>query len=169
MSVSVHDLMSTIQITESEGKKEGKGKEYGEKVHERAYLYLRRHVESPDFEEMDFIKEIIESRRDAKLSGEIKFVLPVDDVSIKGTIDLLVEYDDRIEIHDYKTDMDDDYEKQYRLQLSVYAQAVQSLGKKVECYLDYVSLKQTKRIEPQTLDDIKERIAEYKRSLKLPN
>ena len=169
MSVSVHDLMSTIQITESEGKKEGKGKEYGEKVHERAYLYLRRHVDSPDIEEMEYIKEIIESRRDAKLSGEIKFVLPVDDVSIKGTIDLLVEYEDRIEIHDYKTDVNDDYEKQYRLQLSVYAQAVMSMGKKVECYLDYVSLKQTKRIEPQTLDDIKERIAEYKRSLKLPN
>ena len=92
----------------------------------------------------------------------------MDDVSIKGTIDLLAEYDDRIEIHDYKTDGDKDYEKRYALQLSVYYYAALSKGKKVECYIDYVSLREHVRIEPYPLDYIRELIVEYKRWSKLP-
>ncbi len=164
-SLSVHDLMSVIKENEGIVKREGRGKEYGEMVHEKAYLYLKRGIDDPSVPEMEYIRKIIEDRRDAKLSAEIKCVLPVDDVSIKGTIDLIAEYDDRIEIHDYKTDMDHCFLNQYRLQLSIYALAAQSIGKKVECFIDFVALNETVPVEPDTMEFVRECIAEYRRRL----
>ena len=170
MSVSVHDLMSTLDRPDSDGKKEGNGREHGDKVHENAYLYLKWNKYDSDVKEMKNVIRIIEDRRrGAKLSGEIKFVLPVDDVSVKGTIDLLAEFGDRIEIHDYKSDLDKEYIDQYRLQLSVYYHAVASMGKKVECYIDFVALGETVPVEPLPMECIRERIDAYKESLKLPD
>ena len=133
-----------------------------------AYLYLKWHKKDDSVEEMEYISGLIDERKDTRLSGEIRCVLPVDDVSIKGTIDLLAEYDDRFEIHDYKTDVDDRYLDRYRLQLSVYYYTVQPLGKKVDCFVDFVSLKESIRIEPYPMDYIRELIAEYKRRSELP-
>ena len=168
MSVSVHDLMSTIQCNGDTSNREGKGKEYGEMVHEKAYIYLKWGKSDDSIEEMEYIRSIIEARRDSKLSAEIKCVLPMGDVSIKGTIDLLAEYDDRIEIHDYKTDPDDCFIDQYRLQLSIYALAVASLGKRVECYIDFVTQKRSVPVDPYPMEYIQSRIDEYKRTLELP-
>ena len=123
------------------------------------------YVNQRQYPEMEYITGIINSKRDAKLSAEIKCVLPVDDISIKGTIDLIAEYDDRIEIHDYKTDMDHCFENQYRLQLSIYALAAQSIGKKVDCYIDYVALKETVKVEPESLDYVRKCIAEYREQM----
>ena len=72
--------------------------------------------------------------------AEERFVLPVDDVSIKGTIDLLAEFDDHIEIHDYKTDENLRFRDLYTFQLSVYAQAAMAhYNLPVRCFIDYVS------------------------------
>ena len=168
MSISAHDLMSVMPEPPGIEKREGKGKEYGDMVHEMAYLYLKWHKKDDSVEEMEYISGLIDERKDTRLSGEIRCVLPVDDVSIKGTIDLLAEYDDRFEIHDYKTDVDDRYLDRYRLQLSVYYYTVQPLGKKVDCFVDFVSLKESIRIEPYPMDYIRELIAEYKRRSELP-
>ena len=168
LSVSAHDLMATIPDPKREGKKEGKGQEYGEKVHNKAYLYLRRGVYDDSVEEMSAIKAIVDGLKGSKLSGEIKFVLPVDDVSIKGTIDLLAEFDDRVEIHDYKTDPDKDFLQKYRLQVSIYALAAESLGKKVDCYIDFITIGETVKVDPFPLEYIKERIRAYKEEMGIP-
>ena len=167
MSLSAHDLMSTLDEPSSEDKKEGKGTEYGDMVHKEAYRYLKWHRYDKSIEEMGYITGMIDGllSEKAKLSGEIRCVLPVDDVSVKGTIDLLAEFDDRFEIHDYKTDPDQSYEERYILQMSIYYHAVASMGKKVECYIDYVHLGKRVPVEPKSLDYIRERIAEYKRQL----
>ena len=183
-SISLHDLMDTIVIPEGAENHRGKGKDYGEEVHQMAYLYLRRResylkmkVSTDDdsekkvsidekYPEMKFIRKIIDDRRDCKISGETKCVLPVDDVAVKGTIDLIAEYDDRIEIHDYKTDPDTRYEPRYRFQLGVYALAAQSLGKKVRCFIHYVCIGETKETSPITMDDVRERIEAYRENMR---
>ena len=166
MSVSAHDLMSTLEEPPADQKKEGKGTEYGDKVHKEAYRYLKWHEYDNKYEEMDYITKMIDQLKvNARLSGEIRCVLPVDDVSVKGTIDLLAEFDDRYEIHDYKTDPDQSYEERYILQMSIYYHVVASMGKKVDCYLDYVYLGKRVPVKPRSLDYIRERIAEYKRQL----
>jgi hypothetical protein len=49
-------------------------------------------------------------------------------------------YPDRVEIHDYKTDVSDRFEDEYVIQLSVYAYAAAGFyDKPVDCYIDYVS------------------------------
>ena len=169
MSLSAHDLMSTLDEPSEEDKKEGKGTEYGDMVHKEAYRYLKWHRFDDSIEEMGYITGMIDDLSSkAKLSGEIRCVLPVDDVSIKGTIDLLAEFDDRFEIHDYKTDPDQSYEERYILQMSIYYHAVASMGKKVDCFIDYVYLNKRVKIIPRSLDYIRERIAEYKRQLEKP-
>ncbi len=166
MSVSVHDLMDTITVNPGAEEREGKGKEYGDMVHEKAHVYLRWGIRDDSVDEMQYIANLIDSKKDAKLYGEIRCSLPVDDVSVKGTIDLMAEYDDRIEIHDYKTDLYDSYEPRYRLQLSIYALAAAASGKRVECYLHYVSQKKTVEIEPYPMSEVKEAVDRYKESLR---
>ena len=167
MNVSVHDLMSTIKDPDGVEKKKGQGKEHGELVHQKAYRYLRYGTNDDSVKEMKYISELIDEKKatSKNIDGEIKMVLPVDDVSIKGTIDLLVEYDDRYEIRDYKTDLDESYIDRYMLQLSIYYYAVASLGKKVDCYIDFAALGYKRKVEPYSMDYIRERIAEYKRQL----
>ena len=170
MNVSVHDLMSTIRDPDGVEKKKGLGKEHGELVHEKAYRYLKYGTKDDTVKEMGYISELIDGKKatSKNVSGEIKMVLPEDDVSIKGTIDLLIEYDDRYEIRDYKTDLDESYIDRYMLQLSIYYYAVASMGKRVDCYIDFVSLGYEKEIRPYPMDYIRERIAEYKRQLERP-
>ena len=167
-SLTAHDLMGTLDEPSEKDKKEGKGKEYGEKVHQAAYLYLKWGIFDEKYPEMGYIRKIIEERRDSKLSAEIRCVLPIDDISIKGTIDLIAEYDDRIEIHDYKTDMDESYIDHYTLQLSIYALAAESMGKRIECFIDFVSLEKTVKVKTLDIGYIKECIEEYRRKLTLP-
>ena len=81
---------------------------------------------------------------------------------MKGIIDLLVVYPDRIEIHDYKTDVITSYEEEYRIQLSVYAHAASEYyGKRAKCIIDYVSLDRSVEFDPKPKDEIAERIREY--------
>ena len=169
MSLSAHDLMSTLDEPSENDRNDGKGAEYGDMVHKEAYRYLKWHRYDEKIEEMGYIRKMIDGLSEhAKLSGEIRCVLPVDDVSIKGTIDLLAEFDDRFEIHDYKTDPDRSYEERYILQMSIYNHAAAGMGKRVECYLDYVTLGERVPVEPRSLDYIRERIAEYKRQSERP-
>ena len=168
MSISVHDLMSILPEPDGAEKKKGKGQEYGEMVHQKAYLYLKWKKYDESVEEMKTIRELIDSLQGAELSGEIRCVLPVDDVSIKGTIDLMAEFDDRIEIHDYKTDPTTAYLDRYMLQLSVYAAAATSKGKKVRCYLHFVTIGEKKDFEPYSMDYIRECVINYKEWLKKP-
>ena len=175
MSISVHDLMTVIKERDDCKSKEGKGEIFGDKIHSMAYRYLTSNVREDINDEdedvpivMGRVAGIIDSLSGAKLSGEIKCILPVGDVSIKGTMDLLAEFDDRFEIHDYKTDMDERNIERYRLQVSIYAHVLKPLGKDVKCYLDFVSLDKKIPVEPYPMSYIEECIAEYKRQSKLP-
>lgn len=150
-ALSVHDVMDTYaNIVETsdyspDNNREGRGKDYGTKVHQQAYMMGRGRKPTEDFEDLKFVQDVLDGIKDAEKSFEIKCVYPVsDDVVIRGVIDVLAVFPDRIEIHDYKTDNDNQFILQYELQLSIYAMCVQKVfgnDKKIECYIDFVSPK----------------------------
>lgn len=104
----------------------------------------------------------MESLDGAILDGEVDCGLPVPgmDVTLRGKIDLIAVYPDRIEIHDYKTDSTNRFEDEYRLQLSVYAHAaMQFYDRPAKCFIDYIS-QNGKQVafEPMPMSDIAERV-----------
>ena len=82
--------------------------------------------------------------------------MPFENDVIRGVIDLLVIYDDRIEIIDYKTDSSLDNIEKYKMQLSIYKKVIKNIyhDKKTVCKLFYVSLDKLIDIEPPKLEDV---------------
>ena len=159
-SISPHDLMCVYKDRVMDTN--GEGTRYGTKVHEQAYSMWRGLKCKEDFKERGEIERILDSVSTAMTMAEVRFVLPVDDVSIKGTIDLLAEFDDHIEIHDYKTDGSMANNALYELQLSVYAAAVASTtDKPIECYIDYLNVGQRKLERIMAIDEIRSVIKKY--------
>ncbi|MFA6679739.1 MAG: UvrD-helicase domain-containing protein [Candidatus Methanomethylophilaceae archaeon] len=161
-NVSVHELMDMLPELHVEGDEEsGKGAEYGTRVHEAAYLMYRGIRYDNSLPEMVRIKSILNSLRGSKMDVEVKCVLPIENVSIRGIIDLIAEFDDHVEIHDYKTDETDRNLPLYKLQLSIYAHSASNLRKKVKCFIDYVSQGKTIEFDPISLEDIKSMVLDY--------
>lgn len=163
-SVSPHDVMQLYENYVSE-EVEGKGKDFGIAVHDNAYRMWKGIPLETDVEcskEMDEVSRILASVKDAKTYAEEKCILPINDTSIKGTIDLLAVYDDRIVIHDYKTDQTERNRLAYEFQLSVYAHAAEQFyGKKAECFIDYVSQCKSIPVKILPIDEIERKVHEY--------
>ncbi|MBR6204794.1 MAG: UvrD-helicase domain-containing protein [Candidatus Methanomethylophilaceae archaeon] len=168
--LGVHDILhlSTGDGWEaSEGCDEfcSKGMQYGIDVHEdaeRMFLELPLERDLPEHAE---IRKVLDSTSDADLRyAEKECGLPFNDldVTLRGQIDLLAIYPDRVEVHDYKTDEVDRFEDEYRLQLSVYAHSASGFygGRRAICFIDYVSQGRSVVFDPLPLDRIRERIAE---------
>lgn len=145
---AVHDLMK-YQPAE-----QGKGIEFGKKMHHFAQLTaLGKNIQWNE-KEAEKIRKYIASL-DAKLIPEIECLLPVKNDLIRGIIDLLIEYDDRIEIVDYKSDLTDLNEKEYIKQISVYYHVVKAVyNKKVICKLYYVCRDKMIEIEPLSIEKL---------------
>ena len=76
------------------------------------------------------------------MRGEVDCGLPIPgtDITLRGKMDLIAVYPDRVEIHDYKTDENLRFRDLYTFQLSVYAQAAMAhYNLPVRCFIDYVS------------------------------
>jgi len=78
--------------------------------------------------------DLFKNIKDAKIYKEYEFIYVKDDTKYHGIIDLMLEYDDHIDIVDYKLkNVDDD---KYILQLKGYQEFVRSnSGKPVSLYL----------------------------------
>ena len=168
--LGVHEIMDFAAEDGTGGTAEGdevcgKGKEYGTKVHELAYLLMRRgslpEREFEEYPELVRAKEVLDCLAGADLlEGEIDCGLPLGDPDavLRGRIDLLAIYPDRVEIHDWKTDASDRFESEYRLQLSVYAHAASAYYEKpAVCIIDYLGLGRSVKFDPMPLDTIRER------------
>ncbi|MCQ2086044.1 MAG: UvrD-helicase domain-containing protein [archaeon] len=162
VDISVHDLMLTIpQPLKESISAISKGVEYGVKVHKAAYLMAHGRKFDDSLPETAIISEILHNLKNANISVEVPCVLPIKNISIKGVIDLMAEYDDRIEIHDYKTDINDNYLEHYKLQVSVYAQVAKFKGKKVDCFIDYLSQNKSVQITPHSMERIEQAVSDY--------
>lgn len=167
MNVSVHDLMDILSGGHIDEDDNSKGADYGTRVHDAAYLMSRGMRYDEGLPETEEIRKILDSVEGAKVQTEIRCVLPCNDVSIRGVIDLIAEFDDRVEIHDYKTDETDNYLRQYTFQVSVYAHSASSSGKPVKCFIDFVSQKKSIEIVPEPIEDINATVEEYLRRLQV--
>ena len=147
--ISLHDVMDEYE--ESGG---GKGAEHGIRVHKDAQRIMSGMSASKNDEETRYILGIYEKVKKAKIMTEIDCSLPVGDKVIAGRIDMIAEFDDHAEIHDYKTDMNRSNEERYIMQMSVYAHSAKYLKKPVTCIIDYVSQGMSVSVEIMGVDEI---------------
>lgn len=164
--LSVHDLLhfedeNGKYSSENTDEVGGKGMEYGTKIHKMAEVLCNGGLVDDSYPEMAEVRKVLERTGDADFRyAEIECGLPLNDMNatIRGVIDLLALYPDHVEVHDYKTDVSDRFEREYEVQLSVYAYAVEGFyHKPVECYIDYVSRGQVKKVEIVPISEIKDR------------
>lgn len=170
-TIGVHGIM-ILDLEDGQGGEVdeicGKGKEYGTAVHLEAQLMHNGVSPSGRYPESDYIRDGVLSRRDMdgflRSYSEVGCSLPVceGEVILKGQIDLLLVFDDRVEVHDYKTDVSDRFQSEYELQLSVYAHAAGGFygNLPVRCFIDYVSQGRSVEFEPIPLDRINLRVKE---------
>ncbi|MDR0335031.1 MAG: UvrD-helicase domain-containing protein [Methanomassiliicoccaceae archaeon] len=154
--ISLHDIMGAYE--ESGG---GKGADHGIRVHKDAQRIMSGMIPSVSDDETRYIRKIYDSLKGAEILTETDCSLPMKDTVIAGRIDMLAIFKDRVEVHDFKTDMNRDNEPRYRIQMSVYAHAASSLGKPVVCVIDYVSQGISVTVEPIGIDEIYQRIASF--------
>ena len=172
IKMPVHDIMRLRYTYRGEEKSDeigGKGMAYGTEIHKDAEM-LKRHREpdepKPEHEIIRKVLAEVESKGHTYVyEAEMDCQLPIRNLGVvlRGTIDLIAGYDDCIEIHDWKTDseMDPKILEEYKLQLSVYAHAAMGYyGKKVKCFIQYVSLGETVPFEPISIEKIEERVKE---------
>ncbi len=170
---SVHDLLN-FDTTSSGMKPEigadelsHKGMKYGTEVHQMAELIVKGFEVGPEmfgkYPELVKVKATVDRLRSegAELYAERRCGLALNDpdVTISGIIDLLAVFPDRIEVHDWKTDAEGDYQSEYRVQLSIYAHVLMDLypDRKVTCTIDWLDWADPETFEPEGIEVIKER------------
>ncbi len=174
--MGVHDIMELDFSTDGEKVTDEicpKGAKYGIAVHDDAYMMSKGMTPKESRPEHAEIERVLNEVGDADvICAEIECMLPVEgtNVTLKGYIDLMALYPDRIEMHDYKTDAErsDKIDREYMLQLSVYAHAAMSYyGLPCRCLIDFVSRKETVEFEPLDLGEIRDRVVEKLNGAKL--
>ena len=131
-------------------------RKFGIKIHNFAHKIAKGYNVESDFPEVQRIKKFISDLKTKELKSEIEFVLPFKNDVIRGVIDLLIIYDDRIEIIDYKTDSSLNNIEKYKMQLSIYREVIRIIHPeaKIVCKLFFVSLDKLLEIEPPCFEDI---------------
>ena len=157
-NIAVHDLMEYVEGAGDDGK----GKEYGTRVHVAAQQMALGKEYDRSLPETVVISRILKGMGGAVFRPECDCALPVGDVTIRGVIDLFADFGDRIEIHDWKTDSDKRNLESYIVQLSVYAHVARSVRDvPVRCFIDFVRLDETVEVEPIPIEDIAEKVEDY--------
>ncbi|MXV61897.1 UvrD-helicase domain-containing protein [Natronorubrum sp. JWXQ-INN-674] len=102
---------------------DGRGTEFGSRVHEFAEDYVLRTDATPDTDDERHVKAFLDGLP-GELRVEERAYLPLEAdgkrVTLSGVIDLVHVTDDTAEIVDFKTDLSRHAESEYRIQLSVY-------------------------------------------------
>jgi superfamily I DNA/RNA helicase len=118
---SVHSVMDLDETTE------GRGPEFGVKVHRFAEKYARGEDVQPENEDEENVKEFIDSL-EGEVRPEVPIKVPVEEEGRKilysGVIDLLHITEEKIEIIDWKTDLTKENEEEYQKQLEIYKNGV---------------------------------------------
>ncbi|MFC1582179.1 3'-5' exonuclease, partial [Planctomycetota bacterium] len=155
-SLAVHDLMEYQAPPQGGG---GQGREFGNRVHHFAHrltLGLKPDWDAPEAMRIEALIGKLK-QEGAVLRPELECSLPLEGYLIRGIIDLVAEFDDRIVIIDYKSDATDAQEGEYRKQLSVYYHAAAGFypGRTITAQLFYVGRDIIKSIEPLPLAELR--------------
>lgn len=152
--VGVHRILRHIPI------EKGLGREYGIKIHADAERIAHGMAPWNDFPELDMVREVLSSLKGSRITTELPCILPISEYMIEGRMDIFAEFEDRVEIHDWKTDISKDNLEEYKLQLSVYAHAASSLGKPVKCWVHFLTLGNSVPFDPLPIEFIEARTKE---------
>ena len=143
------------ELSHLPSKEEKKGLELGTKFHLALEAIDFKNIDLDSMPMDSFIKEtlkevlkneIFKNISNAKDYHEHEFYFNDGNNTYHGSIDLMLEYKDHIDIIDYKLSNIDSIE--YRRQLSIYKKyAEKSSGKKVDCYLLSLLKKKIEKIE----------------------
>lgn len=152
----VHDIMDE---TVYEGVSEGRGKEFGQALHDFAEAYALSQDVTPDGEEQTYVANLIDSF-DGALHPEQTLLCPLagdPQITLTGILDLLHVADDHVDIIDYKTDMSRVAHEEYRLQLSIYWHVLQHEypDRGIRAAIYYTHEDALVDIEPLALDDLR--------------
>jgi len=131
--VSVHTLMdedvpasesfeSEIVPDISAGNNEAM--EYGIKIHLAAQRIANKIDPGFESEEVRGIYSFLKNCGAEEIHSEVDFLYPSGNEMIRGTIDLILIYKDRVEIVDYKTGSGKKFLEQYKKQISIYKEVV---------------------------------------------
>jgi ATP-dependent exoDNAse (exonuclease V) beta subunit len=160
VKLSCHSLFNESNIN-FEG--EGRGLEYGLKVHQFAENYVMGEDVKPANLDEKNVKEFIDSLN-GELICEQECLLPLDlddrRIFFEGRIDLLHLHEDKVEIIDFKTDRSRSAEREYVKQLSLYYHVLDGIysGKIVTPYIFYTESGEMFRVQPLSIENIKETI-----------
>ena len=147
-----------------------RGMIYGTKVHDFAEMLVKGFkLEDKvfrDYPQVAGAKAVIDrlESEGAKLIAEIDCSLPLNElnVTVNGRIDMFAEFPDRIEVHDWKTDVEPTLKGEYMIQLSVYAYVLAHLKKKpVDCHIDWLTQESEDVFEPVPMDIILQRASAF--------
>lgn len=180
-SIGVHSVMAIDPLDGQGGMTEadelsGKGMEYGSAVHQEAQYLHQGLPPSGRYPESLYIMDIVLSRRSMdgfiKSYAEVDCSLPIEGggFTLRGVVDLLLVFEDRVEIHDYKTDVSDRFQSEYELQLSIYAESARQFygDLPVRCFIDYVSQERSVEFEPMSLERISAIVVPREEGLRHP-
>ncbi len=113
----------------------GRGKEFGNQVHEFAEKYAKGEDIEPRNEDEENVKDFIDS-----LNGELRTEVPIKipeegsdrKILYRGKIDLLHITEDKVEIIDWKTDLARENHEEYEKQLKIYEKGVKEIFERKE-------------------------------------
>lgn len=153
----VHDIMDD---TIYEAVTEGRGKEFGQELHDFAEAYAFGEPVSPDGEEQRGVAGLIDSL-DGSLYPEQTVLCPLDGdprIVLTGIIDLLHVDDERVDIIDYKTDLERIAADEYQTQLSVYWHVLQEVypDHEIRAAIYWTADGELEEISPEPSDALRE-------------
>ena len=159
VQLAAHDLIDQGVFDSVEG---GRGTVFGTKIHSIAEDIIAGidtgSAESPDERRLREFLNTLSGDRTAELPVTLPCYIGDVPVTITGTIDLLHELDDTIQIIDYKTDTTKRAKAEYRKQLSVYYHAVDAIFDvgSVELFLYFTADGELNEVLPLTWDELLE-------------
>ncbi len=161
LKLSVHDIMTEPGEAEA-----GRGAEFGRKLHNFAEKYAAGNSLEPDNEDQRHVCNWLEDQLNSaepliEKSCLLPFTLPDLEVLLAGTIDLVLVGPEKIQVIDYKTDLDRTREPEYKKQLSVYYHVIAELypERQVVPQIFYTTEPTPQPpFEPLTLSELKESV-----------
>ncbi len=158
---SPHSLMDDSVY---EDVSDGRGMEFGSRVHEFAEDYVLGTEVTSDSDDEKHVKAFLDG-----LSGELtveeRAYLPLEadgeQVTLSGIIDLVHLTADTVEIIDFKTDLSRHAESEYRIQLSVYYHILEEWfgDRAVTASIFYTAEGARVEIDPLSKSELSERLA----------
>lgn len=124
-----HTPLTLMNEAVFEEVEDGKGPDFGTRVHDFAEAYALGEPVEPSNDDEHHVKAFLDTL-DGELRVEVDAYLPLsvdgEDITVSGIIDLVHVRSDRVEIVDYKTDRGQHAQEEYEKQLSVYTHVVQA-------------------------------------------